>query len=111
MHRDVKPDNILLGSGGRVLVADFGIASVVAGAGGLTSEEVVGTPEFMSPEQSLGEVVDARSDLFSLGVVGVFALSGTLPFEGEKATEVLAKQVTKPAPPLVTVAPGVRRRL
>src|SRR2546422_4554424 len=94
IHRDVKPDNILLESGGRVLVADFGIASVVAGAGGLTSEEVVGTPAFMSPEQALGEVVDARSDLYSLGLVGFFALSGTLPFEGEKATEVLAKQVT-----------------
>ena len=113
IHRDVKPDNILLENGGRVLVADFGIASVVAGAGagGLTSEEVVGTPEFMSPEQALGEAVDARGDLYSLGLVGFFALSGTLPFEGEKATEVLAKQVTEPAPPLASVAPGVPRRI
>jgi serine/threonine-protein kinase len=111
IHRDVKPDNILLESGGRVLVADFGIASVVAGAGGFTSEEVVGTPEFMSPEQALGEVVDARSDLYSLGLVGFFALSGTLPFEGEKATEVLAKQVTELAPPLASVAPGVPGRI
>lgn len=111
IHRDVKPDNILLENNGRVLVADFGIASVVAGAGALTSEEVVGTPEFMSPEQALGEVVDARSDLYSLGLVGFFALSGTLPFEGEKATEVLAKQVTEAAPPLATVAPGVPRRI
>src|SRR5256884_4101328 len=111
IHRDVKPDNILLENNGRVLVADFGIASVVAGAGGLTSEGVIGTPEFMSPEQALGEVVDARSDLYSLGLVGFFALSGTLPFEGEKATEVLAKQVTEPAPPLASVAPGVPRRI
>src|SRR5436309_10008205 len=111
IHRDVKPDNILLENNGRVLVVDFGIASVVAGAGGLTSEEVVGTPEFMSPEQALGEVVDARSDLYSLGLVGFFALSGTLPFEGEKATEVLAKQVMEPAPPLASVAPGVPRRI
>src|SRR2546425_1182878 len=111
IHRDVKPDNILLENNGRVLVADFGIASVVAGAGGLTSEEVIGTPEFMSPEQALGEGVDARSDLYSLGLVGFFALWGTLPFEGEKATEVLAKQVTEPAPPLASVAPGVPRRI
>src|SRR5438477_589817 len=111
IHRDVKPDNILLENNGRVLVADFGIASVVAGAGGLTSEGVIGTPEFMSPEQALGEVVDARSDLYSLGLVGFFALSGTLPFEDEKATEVLAKQVTEPAPPLASVAPGVPRRI
>ena len=111
IHRDVKPDNILLESSGRVLVADFGIAGVVAGAGALASGEVIGTPEFMSPEQALGEGVDARSDLYSLGVVGYFAFSGALPFEAEKATEVLAKQVTEPAPPLTSVAPLVPRRL
>jgi len=111
IHRDVKPDNILLENSGRVLVADFGIASVVAGAGALSTGEVVGTPEFMSPEQALGEAVDARSDLYSLGVVGYFACSGTLPFEAEKATDVLAKQVTEPAPPLADAAPLVPRRL
>ena len=111
IHRDVKPDNILLESGGRVLVADFGIASVVAGAGALSTGEVVGTPEFMSPEQALGESVDARSDLYSLAIVGFFALSGSLPFEGEKATEVLAKQVTELPPPLAVIAPGVPRRI
>ena len=111
IHRDVKPDNILLENNGRVLVADFGIAGVVAGAGGLTSGEIVGTPEFMSPEQALGEVVDARSDLYSLGIVGFFALSGSLPFDGGKATEVLARQVTEQAPPLASVAPGVPRRI
>jgi len=112
IHRDVKPDNILLEQAtGRVLVADFGIAGVVAGAGGLVTGEIVGTPEFMSPEQALGEAVDARSDLYSLGVVGYFAFSGTLPFEAAKATEVLAKQVTEPAPPLASKGPGVPRRL
>ncbi|HET8712777.1 MAG TPA: protein kinase [Gemmatimonadales bacterium] len=111
IHRDVKPDNILLENTGRVLVADFGIAGVVDGAASLTTGEIVGTPEFMSPEQALGEAVDARSDLYSLGVVGYFALSGTLPFEAEQATEVLAKQVTEPAPPLSSVAPLVPRRM
>jgi len=111
IHRDVKPDNILLESSGRVLVADFGIAGVVAGAGALASGEVIGTPEFMSPEQALGEATDARSDLYSLGIVGYFILSGTLPFEAEKATEVLAKQVTEPAPALGRIAPVVPRRL
>jgi len=111
IHRDVKPDNILLEEGGRVLVADFGIAGVVAGAGALKSGEIIGTPEFMSPEQALGEDVDGRSDLYSLGVVGYFAFSGTLPFEGERATDVLAKQVTEPAPPLGSAAPMVPRRL
>ena len=111
IHRDVKPDNILLENGGRVLVADFGIASIVAGAGALSPGEVVGTPEFMSPEQALGEAVDARSDLYSLGIVAYFACSGRLPFEAEKATDVLAKQVTEPAAPLGSVAPLVPRRL
>src|SRR5213593_1304673 len=107
IHRDVKPDNILLENNGRVLVADFGIASVVAGAGGLTSEEVVGTPEFMSPEQALGEVVDARSDLYSLGLVGFFACSAALPFEAAKATDVLAKQVCGAGAPHALGARGV----
>ena len=112
IHRDVKPDNILLEQAtNRVLVADFGIAGLVAGAGALEGGEVVGTPEFMSPEQALGEAVGPRSDLYSLGVVGYFAFSGTLPFEAAKATEVLAKQVTEPAPPLAAAAPGVPRRL
>src|SRR5438034_5119226 len=108
IHRDVKPDNILIENNGRVLVADFGIASVVAGAGALATGEVVGTPEFMSPEQALGEAVDARSDLYSLGIVGYFTCSGALPFEADKATDVLAKQVTEPAAPLASVAPLVR---
>ncbi|HMC18978.1 MAG TPA: serine/threonine-protein kinase [Gemmatimonadales bacterium] len=112
VHRDVKPDNIMLeDASGRGLVADFGIAGQVRGAAGLDGGEVIGTPEFMSPEQALGEHVDARSDLYALGVVGFFALSGKLPFEAGKAAEVLAKQVTEPAPPLASVAPGVPRRI
>src|SRR5216117_1688347 len=110
--RDVKPDNIMLEeASGRALVADFGIAGLVRGAAGLDGGEVIGTPEFMSPEQALGEGVDARSDLYALGVVGYFAVSGTLPFEAGKATEVLAKQITEPAPKLASVAAGVPRRL
>ncbi len=112
IHRDVKPDNILLeANSGRVLVADFGIAGLVQGAAALDGGEVIGTPEFMSPEQALGEQVDARSDLYSVGAVGFFVLTGRLPFTAEKATEVLAKQVTQPAPLLATVAAGVPRKL
>jgi serine/threonine-protein kinase len=82
VHRDVKPDNILLDQAtGRALVSDFGIARV--GSATTTGpQRVVGTAEFMSPEQVLGERVDPRSDLYSLGVVGFFALSGELPFVG-----------------------------
>jgi eukaryotic-like serine/threonine-protein kinase len=112
IHRDVKPDNIMLEtSTGRALVADFGIAGQVSGAASLDGGEVIGTPEFMSPEQALGEHVDAKSDLYGLGVVGYFALSGRLPFTGTKASEVLAKQVTEQPKPLAQVAEGTPRRL
>jgi predicted Ser/Thr protein kinase len=108
VHRDVKPDNILLEFiTGRVLVTDFGIASalqeVVAG--------VSGTPEFMSPEQALGNNVDARSDLYALGITAIYALTGRLPFEGGNATEVLAKQVTEPAPALASMGIPVARKI
>jgi eukaryotic-like serine/threonine-protein kinase len=112
IHRDVKPDNIMLEAGsGRALVADFGIAAQVSGAAGMGGGDVIGTPEFMSPEQALGEAVDAKSDLYGLGVVGYFTLSGRLPFTGKKATEVLAKQVTEVPPSLSSVADGTPRRL
>src|SRR5260370_6373247 len=111
VHRDVKPDNIIVEAAtGRALVADFGIAGVVKGAAGLDGE-VVGTPECMSPEQGLGEGVDGRSDLSSLGLTGYFALTGKLAYEGENATEVLAKQVTDPPPSFAKAGVAVPRKL
>jgi len=108
VHRDVKPDNILLERGtGRALVADFGIAAAEEGTAG----EVSGTPEFMSPEQALGKVVDARSDLYSFGVTAYFILSGRLPFHGRSPTEVLAKQINATAEPLAAAAGALPRRL
>src|SRR2546427_10598780 len=111
VHRDVKPDNILLDlATGRALVSDFGIARV--GSDTTTGpQRVVGTAEFMSPEQVLGEGVDPRSDLYSLGGVGFFGLSGELPFVGQDDMAVLARHVSEPPPPLASVAPGVPPRL
>ena len=111
VHRDVKPDNILLDTAtGRALVSDFGIARVGLG-GGVSGPRLVGTAEFMSPEQAAGGPVDARSDIYSLGVVGFYVLSGHLPFDGPDAMTVLARHVTDPAPPLASVAPDVSHRL
>jgi serine/threonine-protein kinase len=111
VHRDVKPDNIMLErGGGRVLVTDFGIAHVREGTG-TEAGEVLGTAEFMSPEQASGEPLDARSDIYALGCVGYFAVSGRLPFQGETVGGVLAKQIGEPAPLLSSVAPEVPSKL
>jgi serine/threonine-protein kinase len=66
---------------------------------------VLGTVHYMSPEQSTNEAIDGRSDLYSLGVVGFYAMSGVLPFDGSTAAAVLVAHHTKPAPPLASVMP------
>lgn len=110
VHRDVKPDNILIERGtGRALVADFGIARLVQAPGASGEGELVGTPEYMSPEQASGDAVDGRADLYSLGVVGYFALTGRLPFTAASVPALLVQQVTAPPPRLD--APGAPRAL
>src|SRR5205085_5363675 len=94
----------------RALVSDFGIARV-NGGGTTDPRRVVGTAEFVGPEQAVGGPVDARSDLYSLGVVGFFALSGRLSFDGPDAMTVLARHVTDPPPPVASFVPGVPDRL
>ena len=111
VHRDVKPENILIErESGRAIVCDFGIAAAL-GQDPSTDRAVSGTPEFMSPEQALGHDVDARSDLYSLGITAYYALTARLPFTGISATEVLAKQVTEAPPPLSSLGIAVPRRL
>jgi serine/threonine-protein kinase len=105
IHRDIKPDNILLESDGdRAVVTDFGIAWL-ADRDAHTGR-VVGTPEYLAPEQAAGLAVDGRSDLYSLGAVGYHCITGRPPFEGD-VQELLAQHLTRVASPLVDVAPGV----
>jgi serine/threonine-protein kinase len=113
VHRDIKPDNVMLERAtGRAMVMDFGIARTVGGAAtagpGLTRVgEVVGTPEFMSPEQASGDVVDGRSDLYSLGLAAFFAVTGRLAITGETAQVVLTRQFTQASPPVATLRPDL----
>ncbi|HET8713875.1 MAG TPA: serine/threonine-protein kinase [Gemmatimonadales bacterium] len=114
VHRDIKPDNILLDRSGHVLVTDFGIAKAAQAAkekkagASLTSEGVVvGTPEYMSPEQASGDPLDGRSDIYSLGIVLYEMLSGSPPFEGDSAADILARQLTETPEPIRRRRPDV----
>ena len=112
IHRDVKPDNILVERAtGRALVTDFGIARSSAAEGLTAVGEVVGTPQFMSPEQAAGDLLDGRSDLYSLGVVAWYALTGKPPFEATSAGAVMAMHLTQPLPPLGPLRPDLPRVL
>jgi serine/threonine-protein kinase len=115
VHRDLKPDNIMLArdrDGGDVVkVVDFGIAKAMTGEQRQQVTKtglVVGTPEYMSPEQLSGDVVDGRSDIYSLALVFYRLLTGTLPFQAESAQEMLVKRLTDDPLPLNRVAAGRR---
>ncbi|MBI4502488.1 MAG: protein kinase [Gemmatimonadetes bacterium] len=108
IHRDVKPDNILLeGTRGRVMVTDFGIAKALSDAGTLTGTGVaIGTPSYMSPEQAAGErEIDARSDLYSLGIVAYEMLIGELPFHAPTVPGILMKHIAEPTPDILQRRP------
>ncbi len=113
IHRDVKPDNILLeGTRGRVMVTDFGIAKALSAEGGTLTDTgiAIGTPAFMSPEQAAGErVIDGRSDLYSLGVVAYQMLTGELPFQAPTVPGLLMKQISTPATPVDRLRPEMPR--
>lgn len=109
VHRDVKPDNVLLEDrSGRALLTDFGVAKAVGQGETLTQHgSVVGTPDYMSPEQASGAGIDARSDIYSLGVMAWAMVTGRLPFEGNTPADVLRKHLVEDPPALRSVAPNV----
>jgi serine/threonine protein kinase/TPR repeat protein len=116
VHRDIKPENIMLeGRDKRVLLMDFGISKAVGGAGDgdpsealTTTDIIIGTPQYMSPEQACGDKsIDARSDQYSLAVVGYRMLAGGLPFEGDSTRAVLYQQLVAEPPPIATKVPNI----
>ncbi len=111
VHRDIKPDNILIDRDGRVLVTDFGIARAItegADARLTATGTAIGTPAYMSPEQSMGErAVDGRSDLYSLGIVGYQMLCGELPFNASSTPALLVKHLSEAPAPITERCPNL----
>lgn len=112
IHRDLKPQNIMLDEHGKISVMDFGIARSMEMAGGMTQTgALVGTPEYMSPEQAKGEKLDARTDLFSLGIIFYEVLTGNSPFKAETAMASLYKRIKESARPPIELSPDIPRVL
>ncbi|MCX6568475.1 MAG: serine/threonine-protein kinase, partial [Candidatus Aminicenantes bacterium] len=107
IHRDLKPQNIMIDKDGNARIMDFGIARLV-GAKGITGGNVmIGTPDYMSPEQAEGKEADPRTDLYSLGIVLFEMLTGRLPFEGETPLSIAVKQKSEAPPDPRTLNPQI----
>ncbi len=107
IHRDLKPQNIMMDKHGRVAVMDFGIAHSKDTSGLTQIGTLVGTPAYMSPEQAKGEEVDARSDLFSLGIIFYELLTGQSPYEASTPYGMLLKRTQQPARPPIELDPTI----
>ncbi len=114
IHRDIKPENIMLSTSGEVKVTDFGLARINNDASQQALTQVgitMGTPLYMSPEQVEGRSLDARSDIYSLGVTAYHMLAGYPPFDGDNALAIAVKQVKDDAKPLHRIRPDVPHEL
>jgi eukaryotic-like serine/threonine-protein kinase len=111
IHRDIKPANIMMAANGDVKILDFGIAKALDAKKDLTGQTVLGTPYYMSPEQAMGQPIDARTDLYSLGITAFHLLAGRRPFEAKSKVDVMLMQVKQPLPDLRPLAPGCDERV
>jgi tetratricopeptide (TPR) repeat protein len=109
VHRDLKPQNIMIDQEGHVLVMDFGIAQSGQTRGSTLTVGVVGTPDYMSPEQALSAEVDARSDIFSLGLIFYEMLTGKIPFQSDSMLETMFKRTKERAVPPAEIDSSVPR--
>jgi predicted Ser/Thr protein kinase len=113
VHRDLKASNVMLAAGNRVKLMDFGIAKSTQADGTRATApgQIIGTPEYMSPEQARGQEIDARSDVYALGVVTYELLTGGVPLSGTTAIETLFKQMNEPPPFETARQKGVPERV
>jgi len=108
VHRDIKPSNVLMREDGWPLLGDFGIAKIIEPTLRVTnSSAVIGTPEYMAPEQCLADGLDHRADLYAMGVILFEILTRRLPYGGAKSFEVMYQQVNAPVPSVRTVDPSL----
>ncbi len=107
VHRDLKPHNIMIDRDGNAKIMDFGIARTMAGAGTTVEGAIIGTPEYMSPEQVEGKPADQRADIYALGVILFEMVTGEPPFEGENPLAIASKHRYEPAPDPRTLNPHI----
>jgi serine/threonine-protein kinase len=105
VHRDIKPGNVIVAVDHRVVLTDFGIAYAAQEQRMTSTGTILGTPEYMAPEQARGESADARSDLYSLAIITYQMLSGQVPFKADSTLALLYKVVNEPLPPIRQVRP------
>lgn len=108
IHRDIKPDNIMLTSEGVVKLADLGLAREVNDNAGLTQQKIaIGTPHYMAPEQAQGKQVDTRADQYALGITAFHLITGHPPFTGKNNMDILVQHVKKPMPKPSSICPEI----
>lgn len=112
IHRDIKPNNVLMAEDDRLVLSDFGLAKVLEASVAITkADSAMGTPEYMAPEQALGRDIDKRADLYSLGIMIYQMLLGQTPFRGDTPSTTLLAHIHSPVPLPSSVEPDFDRKL